>query len=163
MIREPIENLFNSTMPMEEQVRRSQLDLVEERLLESDNDAKRVLVLEQFLLQHLVRRPDPLITDAVETIRKMRGSLRIEQLVRHTGLSQSALGRRFLRQVGVSPKKFAAFVRLRHVVKLRNAGASFTEIAHAAGYADQPHFIKDFKRFTGHAPEKFFQTEANFC
>ena len=73
------------------------------------------------------------------------------------GLSQSALERRFRREVGASPKKFAALVRLRHVVRLRRAGVSLTDIAHAAGYADQPHFIKDFKRFTGQAPESFFR------
>jgi AraC-like DNA-binding protein len=79
------------------------------------------------------------------------------------GLSQSALERRFRREVGASPKKCAALVRLRHVVRLRRAGVSLTDIAHAAGYADQPHFIKDFKRFTGQAPESFFATATAFC
>jgi AraC-like DNA-binding protein len=45
---------------------------------------------------------------------------------------------------------------MRNVVRLHEAGADLTTIAHAAGYCDQPHFIKDFKRFTGLAPGSFF-------
>lgn len=59
--------------------------------------------------------------------------------------------------MGASPKKFASIFRLRHVLHLRAKGADFTSIAHDAGYCDQSHFIKDFKRFTGLAPESFFQ------
>ena len=163
-LREPVEHLFNGTMPLEYQVRRSQLDLVEEQISEPSDHVRRVQVLEQFLMQQIQNRiPDPLVAVAVHRIRTTRGSLRIDHLARHTGLSQSALERRFRREVGTSPKKFAALVRLRHVVGLRRAGVSFTDIAQAAGYADQPHFIKDFKRFTGQAPESFFQTVSTFC
>ena len=39
-------------------------------------------------------------------------------------------------------------------------GAGLTTIAHAAGYSDQSHFNKDFKRFTGLAPGSFFARAA---
>ena len=55
--------------------------------------------------------------------------MRIDDLARRAGFSQSALERRFRREVGPSPKKFAGIVRLRNVVRLRRTGASFTEIA----------------------------------
>lgn len=163
-VREPLEELFNATMPIDAQVRRSQLELVEEQLAEAPDHALRALVLERFLLGQLRRRDaDPLVCEAVARIRGAHGSLRIGDLCARSGLSQSALERRFRREVGASPKKFAAIVRLRHVVRLRRAGASLTEIAHAAGYADQPHFIKDFKRFSGQAPEEFFRSESTCC
>ena len=164
LLREPVEYLFNGTMPMESQVRRSELSLVEEQLHESSHHLERVEVVERFLLEQLrSRTSDLLVAAAVHTIRANRGSLRIDRLARHMGMSHSALERRFRREVGASPKKFAALVRLRHVVRLRRAGVSLTEIAHAAGYVDQPHFIKDFRRFTGQAPERFFATATAFC
>jgi AraC-like DNA-binding protein len=164
LLREPLEYLFNGTMPMESQVRRSQLSLVEEQLHESSHNLERVEVVERFLLEQLHNRtPDLLVAAAVHSIRATRGSLRIDRLARHLGMSQSALERRFRREVGASPKKFAALARLRHVVRLRRAGVSLTDIAHAAGYADQPHFIKDFRRFTGQSPERFFATATAFC
>lgn len=58
--------------------------------------------------------------------------------------------------VGVSPRKFVSLVRFRQVLQLRSTGADLTTVAHAAGYYDQPHCIKDCKRFTGQAPQVFF-------
>lgn len=164
LLREPAEHLFNGTMPLETQVRRSQLSLVEEQLYESSHNLGRVQVVERFLLEQLrSRAPDLLVGAAVHSIRATRGSLRIDRLARHLGMSQSALERRFRREVGTSPKKFAALVRLRQVVRLRRAGVGLTEIAHISGYADQSHFIKDFRRFTGQSPERFFATATAFC
>jgi AraC-like DNA-binding protein len=60
----------------------------------------------------------------------------------------------------VSPKKFASLVRLRHAVRLRAAGVDLTTVAHMAGYFDQSHFIKDFRRATGSSPEAFFRETA---
>lgn len=163
-LREPVANLFNNAMPFEQQVHRSQLDLVEEQLAESNHDLQRVQRLEQFLLNELrLREPDMLVSAAVAGIRRAWGSLRIALLADRLGFSQSALERRFQRAVGITPKKFAAIVRLRHVVRLRHEGASLTAIAHTAGYTDQAHFIKDFRRFAGEAPESFFQDTTGYC
>jgi AraC-like DNA-binding protein len=163
-LREPLENLFNTTMAMECEVRRSQLDLIEEQLAEAPEHAVRARRLEQFLLDQLrSRRVDLDVTAAVAQIQRTKGSLRIRDLAHASGLSQSALERRFRKQVGASPKKFANIVRMRHAVRLHASGANLTEVAYAAGYADQPHFIKDFKRFSGVAPETFFQNESAFC
>jgi AraC-like DNA-binding protein len=164
ILHEPVQNLFNGTMPLEIEVRRSHLALVEEQLAESPHHALRVRVLERFLLEQLrPREPDPVVSAVAARIDSARGSLRIANLARFTGLSQSALERRFRREVGVSPKKFATLVRMRNVVRLRKAGARFTDVAYAAGYADQSHFIKDFKRFAGEAPESFFVSSSAFC
>ena len=163
-LREPVARLFNATMPFDHQVRRSQFDLVEEQLAESSDDLDRVQVVERFLLGELRRRdPDPLVSAAVAGIQKTRGSLRIAALACRLGFSQSALERRFRGAIGTTPKKYAAIVRLRHVVRLRRAGIPLTNIAHTAGYADQAHFIKDFRRFTGEPPESFFQSQSAFA
>jgi AraC-like DNA-binding protein len=163
-VREPLEHLFNATLPIEEQVKRSQLDLLEEQLVEASEHTLRVAALEQFLLRHLrAQQPDFAVAFAVDRIRRTRGTMRISELAREAGLSQSALERRFRRGVGASPKKYAAIVRLRHAVKLHASGASLTEIAHAAGYADQPHFNKDFKRLSGESPEAFFRNPSAYC
>lgn len=162
-LREPLENLFNLTMPMESEVQRSQLDLVEEQLAEAESHSQRAKVLEVFLLNRLRGRPvNAQIAAAVARIRQVRGALRIEELARGAGLSQSALERRFRKEVGASPKKFANIVRVRHAVRLHATGASLTEVAYAAGYADQSHFNKDFKRFAGQAPELFFKSLSAF-
>jgi AraC-like DNA-binding protein len=163
LLREPVENLFNETMPLGLEVRRSQLDRIQEEIAESPNHARRVEVVEGFLLDKLHREPDRLVSAAVARIYASGGRLRVANLARHMGISQSAFERRFRREVGASPKKFSSIVRLRHAVRLRQAGATFTETAHAAGFADQAHFIKAFRRFAGEPPELFFQSSFGFC
>jgi AraC-like DNA-binding protein len=57
----------------------------------------------------------------------------------------------------VSPKKFAGLARLGKAVHLRAAGANSAAAAHAAGYYDQSHFLRDFRRATGSTPDAFFR------
>jgi AraC-like DNA-binding protein len=161
---EPLDLVFNRTMPMDLFQRRSRLDEVREQLMEAGENAGRVDVVERFLLGRFRSEvtPDPVTEAAAAHIRKRHGAVRMEELARVTGLSLSALERRFRRRVGASPRKFASIVRMRHVLRLRRAGASLTEIAYRAGYCDQSHFIKDFKSFTGLAPESFFR-QTSFC
>ena len=158
-VRQPLDEFRNATVAMEGVLGRpSELNRIHEQLAEAGHHAARVQIVERFLLAHIGRaRPDPLVSAAVSWIEKAEPMVRIEDLVRYIGLSQSALERRFRRFVGTSPRKFVSIVRLQHVLRLRATGADFTSIAYDAGYCDQSHFINDFKRFTGSAPESFFK------
>jgi AraC-like DNA-binding protein len=138
--------------------RPGELDRLHEQLAGAQNHARRIALLEDFLLARVrVSAPDPLVTAAVAWFEQGTGVKRIGDLTRYIGLSQSALERRFRKVVGLSPKKFAALSRLRHAVRLRANGADFTAVAHGAGYFDQSHFINDFRRATGSTPEAFFR------
>jgi len=138
--------------------RPEELDRLHEQLAEARNHGRRVKLLEDFLLARVrVSGPDPLIAAAVAWFEQGSEAKRIDDLTRYIGLSQSALERRFRRIVGVSPKKYAFLVRLRRAVRLRATGVDLTTVAHAAGYFDQSHFIKDFRRATGSAPNTFYR------
>ncbi|MDB6121629.1 MAG: bacterial regulatory helix-turn-helix s, AraC family protein [Pedosphaera sp.] len=138
--------------------RPEELDQLHEQLAEAQNHGRRVKLLEDFLIARVrVSAPDPLVAAAVAWLDQGAGARRIGDLTQYIGLSQSALERRFRRIIGISPKKFASMVRLRHAVRLRAAGADLTAIAHAAGYFDQSHFIKDFRRAIGSTPDAFFR------
>jgi AraC-like DNA-binding protein len=136
----------------------TELNRIHEQLAEARNHARRIHVVEDFLVARVGNaQPDTFVSAAVSKIEELQGVVRVEELARCVGLSQSALERRFRKVAGASPKKFASIVRLRHVVRLRATGANFTSIAFAAGYCDQSHFINDFKQITGVAPKSFFQ------
>lgn len=163
-LHEPVDRLFGSIVALDHIFHRSELGLVEEQLAAAKLNRTRVLVLQRFLLQQLRDEfsPDPLISALVAGIKRAKGRVRVGELVRHSGLSQSALERRFRKILGASPKKFASIVRLRHVVHGQGGADSLTELAYRAGYSDQSHFINDFKRFTGQAPRSFF-LKRPFC
>ncbi len=160
-LRQPLEDFADRTCDLDAVLGSGpDLDHLHQRIGDSAQPAERLRHVEEFLLLHLEdRRPDPAIGMAVASIERAQRAqrpLRIAALARSLGLSQSALARRFRRQVGTSPRSFATLVRLRHVARLRADGVDLTTIAHAAGYSDQPHFCRDFKRFAGCAPGAFF-------
>jgi AraC-like DNA-binding protein len=161
-LHRPLDEFFNSTVALDEAMGRSGMGhCLHEQLASARNHAVRIRLLEGFLLAHVAdARPDPLVSAAVSWIERASPAGRIDVLARHIGLSQSALERRFRRVVGTTPRKFASIVRLQQVLHLRKAGHDLTSIAHIAGYFDQSHFIHDFRRLTGAAPEAYFAQTA---
>jgi AraC-like DNA-binding protein len=158
----PLIEFASTTLDMEAVLDRpSELKHVHEQLMEAKSHNQRIRLVEEFLRARMRgRQPDVLVSAAVSLIEERRAMVRIEELVRRVGLSQSALERRFQQVVGLPPKKFSAIVRLQNVIRLRSVRNDLTSIAYEVGYCDQPHFIKDFKRFAGVAPELFFQRMA---
>jgi AraC-like DNA-binding protein len=158
LLRQPVQELANGTADLDAVLDRSAgVGPLLDRLGAAADHAQRIRLVEDLLLARAGdARGDPLVGAAVAFIERAQAMMRIEELARRIGLSQSALERRFRRVVGASPRRFASLVRLKNVVRLREAGSDLTAVAHAAGYCDQPHFIKDFKRFTGEPPASFF-------
>lgn len=163
-LRNPLDAFFNTTTAIEHVLDGApELDALDEQLAEAKDHARRVQITESFLLARVHNNGlDSLVSAAVARLEATQVSVRIEELARQVGLSQSALERRFRRNVGTSPKQFASIQRLKNAVRLRAVGHDFTSIAHSAGYSDQSHFTNDFKRVTGLAPSAFFQ-QSSLC
>ena len=159
-VRSSLHELAGSTVSLEELVRSpDELHQLTERLSAAVDHRHRIALAENFLLARLSAcGTDPLISAAVTWLERAVTGQRMDELSKYIGLSQSALERRFRRIVGVSPKKYASLMRLRRAVQLQATGVDLTTVAHTAGYFDQSHFIKDFRRATGSAPSTFFQS-----
>ena len=69
-----------------------------------------------------------------------------------TGLSLRHLERRFLADVGITPKTFARLVRLQAALGRIASGERLADVAHACGYYDQPHMTRDFSRLAEMSP-----------
>lgn len=116
--------------------------------------------VEQHLTDHLrmageISRP---IAVAAAIIRRHGGRLRSEHLARAVGMSERALERAFLCEVGVRPKLLSRLARLEHVCELWDRGYSLTDVAQRAGYTDQPHMVRDFRGLTGASPRRIFSS-----
>lgn len=82
--------------------------------------------------------------------------LRVEQVRNEFGLSERALQRLVHRRIGLTPKWLIQRRRLQEAVgRLREKPASLSEVAAVLGYADQPHFVRDFKNVVGMTPGAF--------
>ncbi|MCW3060005.1 MAG: transcriptional regulator, AraC family [Capsulimonas sp.] len=155
----PLHELFGETVALENLIPRHKLNRVEGLMAEAATDMDRIRLAEQFLCSELkTAQMDLLILEAVGKIRMSGGNQRIHDLAADLHLSLDSFEKRFRRAVGASPKQFSSIVRLRNVIGGYLPDRSLSETAHAAGYFDQSHFIKDFQTFTGAAPKEFFQS-----
>lgn len=73
----------------------------------------------------------------------------VAEAARAVGLSERQLHRRSLDAFGYGPKTLARVLRMRRALRLAGAGIPLAEIAHRAGYADQPHLSREIRALTG--------------
>jgi AraC-like DNA-binding protein len=81
---------------------------------------------------------------------------RVTQVCAEFGLSERSLQRLVHRRIGLTPKWLIQRRRLQEAAeRLRTSGTSLADVAAALGYADQPHFSRDFSAVTGMTPREF--------
>lgn len=81
--------------------------------------------------------------------------LPVELLAAAAGCSRFALYRAFSAEFGMSPSDYERQLRLRHARSLLAAGGAPADVAAAAGFADQAHLARWFKRAYGITPGVF--------
>jgi AraC-like DNA-binding protein len=157
--------LYNHTLPLDDVLPRHQIDHIQNTLANTRDITRQILPVENFLISRIRARDaisphaiSPQIEAAAAMIRRSHGRASIRAIARHAAMSLSALERHFRAAVGATPKNLSRVARLHHVCRLWDAGKSLTEIAFEAGYSDQSHLVRDFRLFTGAAPEQFFHT-----
>jgi AraC-like DNA-binding protein len=96
-----------------------------------------------------VGRPDRRVAGAAAVIARSGGAVAIDRLSALCGLGPRQLERLFREQVGLGPKRLARIVRFQAGLRAQEAGGSLASAAHAAGYADQAHFAREFKAIAG--------------
>ncbi|MCB9617320.1 MAG: AraC family transcriptional regulator [Sandaracinus sp.] len=83
------------------------------------------------------------------------GNLRDAELagaLAKTRLSESRFLHLFTEQVGTPWRRYLVWRRALHAMERALAGASLTEAAHAAGYADGAHLSRQFRELFGYTP-----------
>jgi AraC-like DNA-binding protein len=127
-----------------------------DRVFEQPNPATRLSALAEALVPSL-KSAAPLDEAVAASIRWLgyHPDARIEHLSSSIGISNRQLQRRFLTAVGYPPKMFQSVLRFQRLLKLaKGAGSrqSLAELAAHAGYADQAHMTREFRRFAGVQP-----------
>ena len=116
-----------------------------------------------WLLGYLKKQKHSYCNDAIEMcsnhIIKNHGRTSVEKLSLYANMSIRNFERRFVEQVGVTPKLLCCTTRFNHALslKLKKPWKSWSVIADESGYFDQMHLVKDFKRFAGTSPAVFLQ------
>lgn len=104
-------------------------------------------VLERRLIE--ARQLSPVTAYALARIDSSGGRVGVHRLATELGFSRKHLHERFLREVGLSPKRYADLQRFSRVLARLRAGApSLAHLALDLGYSDQSHLARDVRRFS---------------
>ncbi len=132
---------------------------LEEAILAQEHEGEMVKLAEDFLRERLPERDEHVqtITEIVDYIIAHHEITRVEDVVSHLNLNIRTLQRLFRQYVGVSPRWVIKRYRLHEVAeRLAERGiVDWPQIVVELGYADQAHFIKDFKAIVGRTPGEY--------
>ena len=130
------------------------------RLSEDVSIEHQIHRLSNFLLQLINRHKVTIENDLQYVITHLadtKGNVPLRALQNDLRVSERTFERKFLQHVGVSPRLFARICRFHAALsQLRsNNYLKLTDIAYESGFADQSHFIRTFKEFTGLTPREY--------
>jgi AraC-like DNA-binding protein len=98
-----------------------------------------------------------LVREAIQYIIDSRGIIAIKEIAEKEKLNIRTLERRFLKETGISAKQFAKIVQFQSSLNQLETKDfnKINDVVYTNGYADQSHFIRVFKAFTGVTPNTF--------
>jgi len=155
----PAHEFLDSIIPVED-VFDKKIKILQESLFKQNNQI-RIELLNSFFNSLIASKTTSnqfLIDHSLSFIIKNEGQFSIKQLVEYTGYTERHLERKFKECIGLNPKKFGNVVRLHHFLKLlkdKPDDSNLTTICYDAGFSDQSHLIKDFKKHTGITPTEY--------
>jgi AraC-like DNA-binding protein len=122
-------------------------DLVDQ-VSEGKNSIERIEKVCAYLTKKLTPTPT-LIEKVIHRLMESQGQATITELQNLTGLSERQFERKFKSAIGFTPKHYSRIVRFQHAKKKFATQLSFADLAYECNYADQSHFIREFKEFSG--------------
>ena len=134
------------------------IKLLHEQLFLAKSPAQMAAMADAFLLCYL-NKHNPIsnkaISHAVHLVMKHAGFIHINLLAQNVNMSVRNFERLFNLVTGMPPKLLCSITRFNKALelKLQQPKMIWTSVAQQAGYFDQMHLIKDFKRFSGNTPK----------
>jgi AraC-like DNA-binding protein len=123
-------------------------DLVDE-ITEARTHPERIAAFCRHLSQNGDGAPT-VLERAVHRLIETHGMESLSHLRNTLSISERQLERKFKESVGFAPKQYSRILRFQYSKrKFVGHTNSFAEIAFDCNYADQPHFTRDFKEFSG--------------
>lgn len=100
---------------------------------------------------------DDRISLAIHCMIAGKGNLSVKALRNQLHITERTFERQFVAQTGITPKQFLKIIQFQHSLnQLNNAGYSrLTDVVFDNGFADQSHFTKTFKKYSGKTPAAF--------
>lgn len=121
-------------------------------------------IVSRLIARHALTREDAVVSVSGETsVIKAAGymdanwdrQILLEELGKEAGMSQYHLLRLFRRVMGITPHAYLLQTRIKKAVQLLSENTPPAEVAALAGFTDQSHFTKVFRKQVGVTPGLF--------
>lgn len=98
------------------------------------------------------------ILHAMDLLESTRCKIDVRALQKSTCTSRKTLERAFMAEVGMNPKMYGRILRYNQAKAFLETGKGkdWWEAISEFGFYDQPHFINEFKSFSGKTPRQYF-------
>jgi AraC-like DNA-binding protein len=129
-------------------------------LAERNTFQQRIQVAEEYLLPFAINAlPKTSVMQTAQYTCCHDGAVRIEELAIRSGLCLRQYERRFITEIGFTPKLFARIARFQKALDTKRITPqrSWMSVAHQLGYFDQMHMIRDFQSLAGNTPSEIFE------
>ena len=139
-------------------VLKKQTAQLEADLAKSVTFEQRVALAQAWIARWLEHaRPFDEIDHIARLLAKSGGKVSVGQLADRAGLSARQVQRRFLRDVGVTPKFYGRLTRFEAALaaQSRQPQQTWAQIAAEAGYADEAHLSREARALSGMTPQTF--------
>lgn len=136
---------------------------ITEQLLDTTDPLQITKLLGDCLWDRLSRKQqeDPIIEHSVHTLTAQITGSQIRDLHSDYAISRRQYQRRFKQHMGVSPETYIRILKFQQALQLINqhSFSKLSDIGYGLGFADQSHFIREFKLFSGYTPKDFLQQQ----
>lgn len=133
------------------------------RIIGCENDSESIALLDRWLIQKInptlnIRRMAATITRLLQ-----HPETTLSELSANACLGKKQFERVFRDCVGMNPKEYSRVVRFQKTMwHMQQGQTDFLSIAYSCGYADQSHFIREFKAMSGYTPKSFLNNNTPY-
>lgn len=131
-----------------------------QELTDTHDIIKQIDIINKYLVavSNVIKaNPDNIVHYALEHIISSNGITSLTELRKRLHITERTFERRFEQYVGVSPRQFSRICQFKSALfQLDKKNFNkLSDVAYRNGFADQSHFIRSFKQFTGLSPKQY--------
>ena len=138
------------------------LNILADDVLNTEDSIEAIELIERYLLSRLSE-------SGIYDFKRVGVSLKhlfldntisVENMAQLACLSRKQFERVFFNAVGMKPKEYSNVARFQKSLLLMQSGnRDFADIAYSCGYADQSHFIRECRRYSGTTPAELLKIQ----
>jgi len=130
-----------------------------EKLLNEDSHEGYLSLITELISGKIpsVSQTTDVVKDSIQLILESNGTISIKEITEKLNVTERSLQRLFKQEAGISPKKFAKIIQFQASLEQlsKEEYCKLSQIAYEKGFADQSHFIRIFRQYTGNTPSAF--------